>query len=225
MAASPHAFEQLIQIPIGDIRLEGTLTIPDRASGLVVFAHGSGSSRHSPRNRYVAELLQRVGLATLLMDLLSPEEDEIDGQTSHLRFDIGGLGDRVVRATDWLRQNPDTRNLAIGYFGASTGAAAALVAASQRPDIVKAVVSRGGRPDLSGDALSRVRAPTLLLVGGNDTPVISMNRSAMEQMENAQTQLEIVPGATHLFEEPGQLDDVALAARDWFNQYLTQVFV
>jgi putative phosphoribosyl transferase len=197
--------ERLVQLSIDRITLEGNLTLPERAAGVVLFAHGSGSSRHSPRNRHVAELLNQSKLATLLVDLLTPEEEAIDVRTAHLRFDIGLLAGRLIGATDWLMEYPDTRNLRIGYFGASTGAGAALVAAAMRAEAVGAVVSRGGRPDLAGPALTRVRAPTLLIVGGNDFQVIELNRAAFEQLR-CEKQLAIVPGATHLFEEPGSLD-------------------
>jgi dienelactone hydrolase len=212
--------EQLVQVRAGAVTLEGNLGVPAGAHGVVLFAHGSGSSRHSPRNRYVAGVLREAGLATLLMDLLTADEEAIDLRTQRLRFDIGLLAERLVGATDWLAQNPDTGDLTIGYFGASTGAAAALVAAAERPDAVGAIVSRGGRPDLAGAALARVRAPTLLIVGGNDIPVIGMNQEAMAQL-HAETKLEIVPGATHLFEEPGALDEVACLARKWFERYLS----
>jgi dienelactone hydrolase len=212
--------EQLVQVPAGAGTLDGNLGVPAGARGIVLFAHGSGSSRHSPRNRYVAGVLREAGFATLLMDLLTADEEAIDLQTQRLRFDISLLADRLVGATDWLAHNPDTRDLMIGYFGASTGAAAALVAAAQRPDAVGAIVSRGGRPDLGGAALARVRAPTLLIVGGNDIPVIGMNQEAMAQL-HVETKLEIVPGATHLFEEPGALEEVARLAREWFELYLS----
>jgi dienelactone hydrolase len=211
--------EQLVQVPAGAVTLEGNLGVPAGAHGVVLFAHGSGSSRHSPRNRYVASVLREAGLATLLMDLLTADEEAIDLRTQRLRFDISLLADRLVGATDWLAQNPDTRSLNIGYFGASTGAAAALVAAAEWPDAVGAIVSRGGRPDLAGAALARVRAPTLLIVGGNDVPVIGMNQEAMAQL-HVETKLEIVPRATHLFEEPGALEEVARLAREWFERYL-----
>jgi dienelactone hydrolase len=185
----------------------------------VLFAHGSGSSRHSPRNRRVAALLIEAGLATLLIDLLTPAEEMVDLRTARLRFDIGLLAERLVGATDWLTRYPETRDLRIGYFGASTGAGAALVAAAERPHIVGAVVSRGGRPHLAGPALARVRAPTLLIVGGNDLPVIALNQEAFEQLR-CEKRLAIVPGATHLFEEPGALDQVARLAREWFERYL-----
>src|SRR5260370_2014812 len=211
--------ERLVQLSIDRITLEGNLTLPEGAGAVVLFAHGSGSSRHSPRNRHVAEILNQSKLATLLVDLLTPEEEAIDVRTAHLRFEIGLLASRLIGATDWLMEHPDTRNLRIGYFGASTGAAAALVAATERPEAVAAVVSRGGRPDLAGPALTRVRAPTLLIVGGNDFQVIELNRGAFEQLR-CKKRFVIVPGATRLFEEPGALDQVAALARDWFQRYL-----
>jgi dienelactone hydrolase len=211
--------DRLVQVPVGRVTLEGNLSLPERAGGVVLFAHGSGSSRHSPRNRHVARMLNEANLATLLIDLLTLEEEAVDARTAHLRFDIGLLTERLVGATDWLTQHPDTRHLRVGYFGASTGAGAALVAAAERPDVVGAVVSRGGRPDLAGTALARVRAPTLLIVGGYDLQVIQLNRAAFEQLR-CEKQLVIVPGATHLFEEPGTLDEVARLAREWFERYL-----
>jgi putative phosphoribosyl transferase len=211
--------EGAVQVSAGPAVLEGNLSVPEGARGVVLFAHGSGSGRHSPRNRYVAGTLREAGLATLLVDLLTSEEEEVDLRTRQLRFDIGLLTERLVGATDWIAQNPDTRNLSVGYFGASTGAGAALAAAAERPEEVGAVVSRGGRPDLAGDSLSRVQAPTLLIVGGNDIPVIGMNREAMEQMR-VEKELEIVPGATHLFEEPGALEEVARLAAEWFVHHL-----
>jgi putative phosphoribosyl transferase len=211
--------EREVRISAGPVTLEGNLDIPKDAGGVVLFAHGSGSGRHSPRNRYVARELRRAGLGTLLIDLLTPDEEEIDLRTAHLRFDIGMLAQRLVGATDWLKGEPDTRTLRVSYFGASTGAGAALVAAAERPEEVGVVVSRGGRPDLAGDALARVRAPTLLIVGENDTPVIEMNREAMGEM-NVEKELEIVPGATHLFEEPGALEKVAQLAAGWFVRHL-----
>jgi dienelactone hydrolase len=211
-----------ISIPADGAKLQGNLNIPAGARGLVLFAHGSGSSRHSPRNRYVASALREGGLATLLMDLLTPEEEAIDLRTRQLRFDIGLLAERLVAATDWLREHPETRGLKLGYFGASTGAGAALVAAARRPDEIGAVVSRGGRPDLALSALPAVRAPTLLIVGGDDLPVIGMNREALNALR-VEKQLEIVPGATHLFEEPGTLEQVARLARAWFERHLGQV--
>jgi putative phosphoribosyl transferase len=209
----------LVCIPADGARLEGNLNVPPDACGLVLFAHGSGSSRHSPRNRYVASVLREGGLATLLMDLLTAEEEAIDLQTAELRFDIALLAERLVAATDWLREQPETRDLKLGYFGASTGAAAALVAASRRPDAIGAVVSRGGRPDLALGDLPAVRAPTLLIVGGDDVPVIGMNREALRALR-VEKELEIVPGATHLFEEPGTLEHVARSARRWFEDHL-----
>lgn len=211
--------ERLVQVPLGRVTLEGNLSLPEGASGVVLFAHGSGSSRHSPRNRYVAQILNQSKLATLLIDLLTREEEAVDMRTAHLRFDIGLLAKRLIGATDWLTQHPATRDLRIGYFGASTGAAAALVAAAERPDVVGAVVSRGGRPDLAGSALARVRAPTLLIVGGNDVPVIELNQAAFAQLRS-EKRLVIIPGATHLFEEPGALDEVARLASEWFERYL-----
>jgi len=210
--------ERPVRVPAGPVELEGNLGVPQAAESVVLFAHGSGSGRHSPRNRQVAQTLREAGFATLLIDLLTPEEEEVDLRTGNLRFDIGLLAQRLAGATDWLAQNPDTNELRTSYFGASTGAAAALVAAAERE--VGAVVSRGGRPDLAGDALPLVKAPTLLIVGGNDVPVIRMNEEAMEQMR-AEKKLEIVPGATHLFEEPGALEEVARLAADWFARHLT----
>jgi putative phosphoribosyl transferase len=215
--------ERLVRIPIGPVTLEGTLSIPAAAGGIVLFAHGSGSSRHSPRNRFVARALHMGDLATLLLDLLTPGEEAIDIHTAHLRFDIGLLAARLVGATDWLARQPDTGHLPVGYFGASTGGGAALAAAAERPDGVGAVVSRGGRPDLAGPTLPHVRAPTLLIVGGQDTTVIAMNRDALAQLR-ADKRLEIVAGATHLFEEPGALEQVAGLARDWFERHLTQAY-
>jgi putative phosphoribosyl transferase len=211
--------EQVVKVDAAGVTLEGNLAVPDPARGIVVFAHGSGSSRHSPRNRYVASVLQEAGLATLLVDLLTLEEERIDVRTAHIRFDIDLLAARLVGCTAWLAQQPPTQELRVGYFGASTGGGAALVAAAERPDDVGAVVSRGGRPDLAGEALPRVKAPTLLIVGGNDTPVIKMNREALALLQ-CEKQLSIVPGATHLFEEPGTLEEVARLAREWFLQYL-----
>ncbi len=211
--------ERPVRISAGSVTLDGDLTLPKDPSGVVLFAHGSGSSRFSRRNRYVAGVLQNAGLATLLMDLLTPDEERIDATTAHLRFDIGLLAERLVRATDWLGQLNETGQLPVGYFGASTGGGAALVAAAERPALVEAVVSRGGRPDLAASALERVRAPTLLIVGGNDGPVIEMNRAALALLPG-EARLEIVPGATHLFEEPGALEAVAQSASDWFQRHL-----
>jgi dienelactone hydrolase len=199
--------------------LEGSLTIPPAARGIVVFAHGSGSSRSSPRNRCVAGVLQKAGLATLLFDLLTDREEAVDSITRELRFDIPLLAGRVSGATEWLRGRPEAARLKLGYFGASTGAAAALVAAAERAEDVAAVVSRGGRPDLAASHLGRVRAPTLLIEGGWDAAVIEMNRDAMARMA-CEKELVIVPGATHLFEEPGKLEEVARLAAGWFARHL-----
>jgi pimeloyl-ACP methyl ester carboxylesterase len=207
-----------VDIMCDDVSLKGDLAIPGTATGMVAFAHGSGSSRLSPRNRYVAQMLQAGGLATLLFDLLTPEEEAIDLRTRHLRFDIPLLAERLVGATDWLR-GEDVGELPLGYFGASTGAAAALIAAAERPERVSAVVSRGGRPDLAIPVLGRVEAPTLLIVGGLDYAVIEMNREALRHLRSRK-KLEIVEGATHLFEEPGTLDRAAALARDWFVTHL-----
>ena len=209
-----------VRLAAGAAELEGDLTVPENAAGVILFAHGSGSSRFSSRNRAVAAELNRGGLATLLIDLLTPDEEQVDQRTAHLRFDIGMLAERLVGAIDWLGVDPDTRSLPIGLFGASTGGGAALVAAAARPTRVSAVVSRGGRPDLAGDVLPRVQAPTLLIVGGDDVPVIGMNRQAIAQMR-CESRLEIVPGATHLFEEPGALEHVAALALDWFQRRLS----
>lgn len=208
-----------VRLTLGAVTLEGALRIPEGAGGIVLFAHGSGSSRHSPRNRYVAQALEEGGLATLLIDLLTAAEEREDDWTARLRFDINLLAGRVVGATDWLLENVETAHLRIGYFGASTGAAAALVAAAERPEAVGAVVSRGGRPDLALAVLKRVKAPTLLIVGGHDVPVIGMNREALEHL-HVEKRLEIVSGATHLFEEPGALEQVAHLAREWFLGHL-----
>jgi dienelactone hydrolase len=212
--------ERLVQVSAGAVTLEGNLGCPEGARGVVLFAHGSGSSRHSLRNRYVAAALREAGLGTLLIDLLTAEEEAIDVQTAHLRFDIELLAGRLGGAADWLTRNPETAGLPIGYFGASTGGGAALVVAAERPELVGAVVSRGGRPDLAGPALLRVQAPTLLIVGGNDTPVIALNRKALAQLDPKKSRLVIVPGATHLFEEPGALEEVARLAADWFTRHL-----
>jgi putative phosphoribosyl transferase len=211
--------ERTIRVPLDHIELEGTLGVPENATGIVLFAHGSGSSRFSSRNRYVARVLRDAGFATLLLDLLSPSEEEVDEVTRHHRFDIAMLADRLVVTIDWLESDPSTSALNVGLFGASTGGGAALVAAAERPQRVGAVVSRGGRPDLAGDALARVHAPTLLIVGGSDEMVIELNERAMRQMRT-EVRLDIVPGATHLFEEPGALEEVARLARHWFSRYL-----
>lgn len=209
-----------VRIAVGNVCLEGDLNVPAGARAIVLFAHGSGSSRHSPRNRYVAATLNREGLGTLLVDLLSADEEAVDLRTGHLRFDIELLSSRLVAATEWLVRDPRTAGLRLGYFGASTGAGAALVAAAQRPEMVGAVVSRGGRPDLAGDALGRVRAPTLFLVGGDDYPVIRLNETALAALAAPVKELVIIPGASHLFEEPGTLEQVAARAAEWFGHYL-----
>lgn len=207
------------EIPAGSARLPADLVVPAQAHGLVLFAHGSGSSRHSPRNRAVAGRLNQHSLATVLVDLLTADEEQLDLQTAQLRFDIGHLADRLVGILDWMASGEQLPRLPVGLFGASTGAAAALVAAVARPDAVRAVVSRGGRPDLAGAALPNVRAATLLLVGGRDEQVLGLNEDAQRQM-TAPTELRVVPGATHLFEEPGALERVAEEAADWFDRYL-----
>lgn len=208
-----------VQIPAGRAILSGSLTIPEKAMAVVLFAHGSGSSRHSPRNQLVARTLNIAGLGTLLFDLLTPEEEALDLYTREHRFNIGLLAERLVHATNWATQQDRTRDLRIGYFGSSTGGAAALAAAAQLPNETAAVVSRGGRPDLAGNALSRVHAPTLLIVGGNDDTVIELNEMARDQMR-CEVRLAIVPGATHLFEEPGALEQVAKLASEWFIAHL-----
>src|SRR3954464_11949002 len=208
-----------VQIPAERAALSGNLAIPEKGIALVLFAHGTGSSRHSPRNQFVARTLNRAGLGTLLFDLLTPGEEALDIHTREHRFNISLLAERLVHATKWARQQEETRDLHIGYFGSSTGGAAALVAAAELPHDVRAVVSRGGRPDLAGDALPRVEAPTLLLVGGRDDVVISLNERARSRM-HGDVRLEIIPGATHLFEERGALEQVAAAARDWFLRHL-----
>jgi dienelactone hydrolase len=211
--------EQSLQIPAAGVVLAADVAVPDPAGGAVLFAHGSGSSRHSPRNRYVAAELQAAGLATVLADLLTPEEEQFDERTGRLRFDIGLLATRVTALTDWAVRYEALAGLRIGLFGASTGAAAALATAAQRPEPVAAVVSRGGRPDLAGEHLRSVRQPTLLIVGERDTVVIGLNRQAMREL-GGETRLEIVPGASHLFGEPGALEQVARLARDWFTRHL-----
>lgn len=219
-ASASTPLQRALRIDAGMVTLDADLSLPGAARGLVLFAHGSGSSRFSPRNRHVAQLLNQAGLATVLADLLSPDEERLDERTGQLRFDIDLLGERLVSATDALRAEGATAGLAMGLFGASTGAAAALVAAAQRPDAIRAVVSRGGRPDLAGQALRSVRAPTLLIVGGDDRAVIGLNRLALAELRGDK-QLEIVPGASHLFEEPGALDAVAVLARVWFLRHLS----
>ena len=217
-----HAVRQSLRIPAAGVTLEADVVVPGSASGVVLFAHGSGSGRHSPRNRYVAGELQRAGLATVLADLLTPEEEQVDARTGALRFDIGLLAGRVAALTDWLVDREQTADLGVGLFGASTGAAAALVAATARPAIVEAVVSRGGRPDLAGGLLRLVRQPVLLIVGERDPTVLDLNRRAMQELAG-ETGLEVVPGASHLFEESGALEQVARLARDWFAGHLQPV--
>lgn len=207
------------QIPSGQILLEGELLVPVGATGVVLFAHGSGSSRHSPRNQLVASTIREAGVGTLLFDLLTQEEEAVDIRTRQLRFDIGLLAQRLVDATTWIKREPDTSHLRVGYFGSSTGGGAALVAAAAVGEEIGAVVSRGGRPDLAGDALAKVKSPTLLIVGGLDSPVIRMNEDAYRQLL-CEKQIRIIPGATHLFEEPGTLEEVAHLAADWFQRHL-----
>jgi putative phosphoribosyl transferase len=216
---STAASERIVEIEAGPVALTGDLTTPPRPAGVVVFAHGSGSGRGSPRNRAVAGELQNAGLATLLIDLLTVNEEIEDRETGRWRFDVVLLGERVVAAIDWLASSDALGRLPVGCFGASTGAAAALLAAAERPDRVAAVVSRGGRPDLAGDTLSRVIAPTLLIVGGDDEQVIELNRQAAVRLPD-EPRLEIVPGAGHLFEEPGALERVAELTRDWLTHHL-----
>jgi len=217
--AARSAESRPVRIPADGAVLSGDLDLPPGARGVVAFAHGSGSSRHSPRNRRVAEGLRQAGLGTLLLDLLTTDEESEDALSGHLRFDIGLLARRLEAATEWLAAQPSTRGLPVGYFGASTGAGAALVAAARRPLSIFAVVSRGGRPDLAGAALSDVASPTLLIVGGRDGTVVEMNQQALERLPGAK-HLEIVPGATHLFEEPGALEAVGRLAADWFTRHL-----
>jgi putative phosphoribosyl transferase len=212
----PMTVESAARIPLsGGLALDADLVVPDGVAGVVVFAHGSGSSRHSVRNRAVAARLQAGGLATLLLDLLTPEEETVDQRTRELRFDVRLLADRLAVAADWVAGQPALADSPIGYFGASTGAAGALIAAAEHPDRIGAVVSRGGRVDLAGSSLARVRCPTLLIVGANDPFVLDLNRRAMDAF-GGEVELEVVPGATHLFEEPGALDVVAELATTWF---------
>jgi putative phosphoribosyl transferase len=214
-----NAVEESLHIPVDDVLLPADVVVPAEARGVVLFAHGSGSSRHSPRNRYVAAELREAGLATVLADLLTPAEEERDAWTAELRFAIGLLAGRLEALTDWLAMYRPTEGLGIGHFGASTGAAAALVAAAERPTTVQAIVSRGGRPDLAGDHLDQVVQPTLLVVGGDDAGVIDLNRDALIRLPG-EARLEIIPGATHLFAEAGALEQVARLARDWFLLHL-----
>jgi putative phosphoribosyl transferase len=211
--------EEDVTIALDGLRLEAHLAIPSQLSGVVIFAHGSGSGRHSPRNRQVAEVLLSAGIGTVLADLLTAEEEDLDASTRGLRFDIPKLAGRVAAIIDWAADRPEAANRPYGLFGASTGAAAALVAAAERPASVRAVVSRGGRPDLAGDYLAGVRAATLLIVGGRDEEVLELNHQAMDKL-NTKKELVVVPGATHLFEEPGALEQVAELARDWFTRHL-----
>ncbi|HMK94030.1 MAG TPA: dienelactone hydrolase family protein [Candidatus Limnocylindrales bacterium] len=211
--------ESALKIPVGKVIVEGDLTVPSDAVGIVLFAHGSGSSRFSPRNRYVAREFNKSKIGTLLFDLLTREEEEQDMFTAEYRFNIELLAERLVGATEWLKKNQQTKNYSFGYFGASTGAAAALIGAAKLPKDISAVVSRGGRPDLAAGYLSQVKAPTLLLVGGLDAEVIKLNRQAMAQI-TAEKKLVIIPGASHLFEEPGKLEEVAKASEEWFLSYL-----
>ena len=216
--------EQVVtSISLGKVQLAADISVPHRAKGLVLFAHGSGSSRHSPRNRYVADVLNRGVIGAVLIDLLTEREEAQDLESAALRFDIPLLANRLTAITDWISEQPDLQKLGLGYFGASTGAAAALVAAAERPK-VRAVVSRGGRPDLAGEALKSVLAPTLFIVGGNDPVVLDLNHAAMARLpRRTERRLEVIPGASHLFEEPGTLDLVAELARDWFRQHLASV--
>ncbi|HEX8715493.1 MAG TPA: dienelactone hydrolase family protein [Gemmatimonadaceae bacterium] len=217
---SIQATARPVRIAIDGVMLDGDLVVPPQARGIVIFAHGSGSSRQSPRNRFVARELGRSSFATLLLDLLTRDEEGVDAATGELRFDIPFLADRLGAATDWVVTAPGLRSLPVGYFGASTGAAAALVAASHRRGEVRAIVSRGGRPDLAGDALRRVHCPVMLIVGAADPEVLELNRDALVQLGGPRA-LELVPRATHLFEEPGALEEVARLARGWFEQYLS----
>ena len=219
LANTAAARSRTAQIPSGQIKLEGELSVPSDATGVVLFAHGSGSSRHSPRNQFVARTIRDAGVGTLLFDLLTQQEEAIDVSTRHLRFDIGLLAGRLVDATKWIKRERNTSHLRVGFFGSSTGGGAALVAAAEVGEEIGAVVSRGGRPDLAGDALPQVKSPTLLLVGELDYPVIRMNEEAYSQMR-CERELKIIPGATHLFEEPGTLEEVAGLAAAWFQRHL-----
>ena len=215
------AEETLVKIPVGKLNLEGVLTIPQEASGLVLFIHGSGSSRKSPRNQYVAQVLNQAGIATMLFDLLTAEEEVVDERTRELRFNIGLLAERLEKVTDWVANNPTTKHLSLGYFGASTGAAAALIAETRTSHLIRAIVSRGGRPDLANLHLSKVKAPTLLIVGGLDGIVIELNEEAFSRLI-CPKKLVIIKGATHLFEERGTLEEVAVTAKDWFLKYFSK---
>lgn len=211
--------DTFVEIPVGDVILEGNLRIPSGAAGLVVFAHGSGSSRHSPRNRYVAEYLNDRGIGTLLIDLLSAEEEAIDVRTRHLRFDIDMLADRLTGIVRWVAAQTELNELRIGYFGSSTGSGAALLATARQPDRIAAIVSRGGRPDLADRVLDKIEVPVRLVVGGNDPQVLSLNEQSLRRL-NDRSLLDVVPGATHLFEEPGALDRVCELAAEWFGKHL-----
>jgi dienelactone hydrolase len=213
------AISREVSVSVDSISLPGELSVPGRAEGLVLFAHGSGGSRHSPRNQYVAQVIREAGVGTLLFDLLTREEERIDLQTRHMRFDIALLAQRLVGATEWVKKQKETALLRIGYFGASTGGGAALVAAVEMGDEIGGVVSRGGRPDMAGEALPQVVAPALLIVGGLDDVIIRFNEEALGKLQCVK-ELKIVPGATHLFEEPGKLEEVAQLAADWFQRYL-----
>ncbi|MCC5634714.1 dienelactone hydrolase family protein [Nostoc sp. CHAB 5844] len=217
----PNVEEQIIIVELGNIKLKGELVVPAGAEGIVLFAHGSASSRYSTRNHYLAHVLrQEARLATLLIDLLSKEEEAIDQRTKHFRRDIGFLSNRIVAVTDWLLENPFTRHLKFGYFGADTGGGAALLAAATRPIVVRAIVSRSGQTDLVSQALACVQAPTLLIVGGNDLPIVAMNEDALANIPALNKQIEIISGATHQFSEPGALEEVARLASQWFKHYL-----
>lgn len=218
-ASDQGAVEKLVYVSVNSATVEGNLSVPEAGEGIVLFAHGTGSSRHSPRNNFVAEELRDGGLATLLIDLLTAEEKEIDRRTRRIRFDIDRLAERVVGAMDWLAGQSQTEGLDIGLFGSSTGAAAALIAATRRPNLASAVVSRGGRVDMAEPILEDVAAPTLFIVGGKDRQVLDLNRQALAKLET-EKQLEVIPGAGHLFEEPGALDEVARLAREWFQRHL-----
>lgn len=220
--APAYAIEQEVHIPVRHALLQGELRLPAQAGGVVLFAHGSGSSRHSPRNQFVARIIREAGIGTLLFDLLTREEEAEDERTRALRFDIDLLADRLVTATKWIMTWPDTRHLPLGYFGASTGGGAALAAAARMGDAIGAVVSRGGRPDLAGDALPHVRAPTLLIVGGLDDVVLELNEQALARL-HCEKELVIVPGARHLFEEPGTLGQVAKTSAGWFHRHLSSM--
>jgi putative phosphoribosyl transferase len=213
------SMESALRIPVGDVEVEGNMFLPQEAKALVIFVHGSGSSRFSPRNQYVAKEFNKAGMGTLLFDLLTPGEEEEDELTAQYRFDIALLSRRLIGVTEWLRNDPSTYRLKLGYFGASTGAAAALIAAAKMPEAILAVVSRGGRPDLAGKYLQEVRAPTLLLVGGDDEEVIELNKRAQAKMIN-ENKLVVILGATHLFEEPSKIEEVSRFASDWFSRYL-----